>query len=195
MSPTSCIKPTWPQTKLRNCGWSTSNPWKLLAFVLEGQWSRPQVVVGWIFFFKLAPTALLIFCLCTGIALPLPIITLFSQLLRYGLGVDGFYGYIFDIHNQYPQYPIWITEYADLSPNVTGIYSAFQAYHCRASAKKFALITVVLDFMNQTITYLDSLDWVERYAWFGYLVSLLSSPLCHLISDLCSAATTWGILQ
>lgn len=26
--------------------------------------------------------------------------------------------------------------------------------------------------MNQTINYLDSLDWIERYAWFGFFVSL-----------------------
>jgi hypothetical protein len=39
---------------------------------------------------------------------------------------------------------------------------------------EIAFITVVLDFMNQTITYLDSLDWIERYAWFGYFVSLYS---------------------
>lgn len=31
--------------------------------------------------------------------------------------------------------------------------------------------SVVLDFMNQTINYMDSLDWIERYAWFGYFVS------------------------
>ena len=30
----------------------------------------------------------------------------------------------------------------------------------------------VWDFMNQTINYLDSLDWIERYAWFGFFVSL-----------------------
>lgn len=33
-------------------------------------------------------------------------------------------------------------------------------------------ILVVLDFMDQSINYLDSLDWVERYAWFGFFVSV-----------------------
>jgi hypothetical protein len=30
---------------------------------------------------------------------------------------------------------------------------------------------VVADFLNETVTYLDSLDWIERYAWFGFFVS------------------------
>jgi len=71
----------------------------------------------------------------------------FLPLHWYGLGLEGFYGYIWDVHSQYPQYPIWITEYAETSPNDA----------------------VVFDFMNQTITYLDTLDWIERYAWFGYM--------------------------
>lgn len=33
-------------------------------------------------------------------------------------------------------------------------------------------IIVVLEFMNQTVIYLDSLDWIERYSWFGYFVSM-----------------------
>lgn len=31
---------------------------------------------------------------------------------------------------------------------------------------------VVADFLNQTISFMDTLDWIERYAWFGYFVSL-----------------------
>lgn len=33
---------------------------------------------------------------------------------------------------------------------------------------------VVAEFLNQTIVYLDSLDWIERYAWFGYFVSCMT---------------------
>lgn len=39
---------------------------------------------------------------------------------RYGSGVEGFYGYIWSIHGQFPQYPIWITEYAETSGNESG---------------------------------------------------------------------------
>lgn len=34
---------------------------------------------------------------------------------------------------------------------------------------------VVADFLNTTTIYLDSLDWIERYAWFGYFVSACRS--------------------
>ncbi|KAF9486394.1 hypothetical protein BDN70DRAFT_869912 [Pholiota conissans] len=70
----------------------------------------------------------------------------FLPLHWYGEGIEGFMGYIFDVHANFPQYPVWITEYADTSGN----------------------LTEVIDFLNQTITTLDTLDWVERYAWFGY---------------------------
>jgi hypothetical protein len=30
---------------------------------------------------------------------------------------------------------------------------------------------VVAEFLNATTVYLDSLDWIERYAWFCYCVS------------------------
>ncbi|KAJ3516261.1 hypothetical protein NLJ89_g1236 [Agrocybe chaxingu] len=70
----------------------------------------------------------------------------FLPLHWYGTGVEGFYGYIWDVHNNFPRYPIWITEYGDTSTNDTE----------------------VLNFLNQTVTYLDTLDWIERYAWFGY---------------------------
>lgn len=33
---------------------------------------------------------------------------------------------------------------------------------------------VVAEFLNETIIYLDSLNWIERYAWFGYFVSSIA---------------------
>lgn len=73
----------------------------------------------------------------------------FLPLHWYGPGVEGFYSYIWQMHNTYPQYPIWITEYASTSTDSS----------------------VVADFLNQTITYMDTLDWIERYSWFGYFRS------------------------
>lgn len=70
----------------------------------------------------------------------------FLPLHWYGDGVAGFYSYIWQVHSVYPQYPIWITEYAETSTNDT----------------------VVAEFLNATTVYLDSLDWIERYAWFCY---------------------------
>ena len=30
--------------------------------------------------------------------------------------------------------------------------------------------TEVAQFLNDTMIYMDGLDWIERYAWFGYFV-------------------------
>jgi hypothetical protein len=64
----------------------------------------------------------------------------------YGDGTGGFTDYLYSLHANYPNQTLWVTEFAETAPNDT----------------------VVLDFMNQTVTMLDGLDWVERYAWFGY---------------------------
>ncbi|KAF8919072.1 glycosyl hydrolase catalytic core-domain-containing protein [Mucidula mucida] len=72
----------------------------------------------------------------------------FLPLHWYGVGSAGFYDYLWSIHGQWPDLKLWITEYAD-----TG--SDYQD---------------VLTFMNTTAAYMDTLDWVERYAWFGYFV-------------------------
>ncbi|KAJ7367097.1 glycosyl hydrolase catalytic core-domain-containing protein [Mycena albidolilacea] len=70
----------------------------------------------------------------------------FIPLHWYGEGTGGFYDYIYQIHGQYPNHTLWITEYASTTANDS----------------------VVLDFMNTTIAALDTLDFVERYAWFGF---------------------------
>ena len=41
----------------------------------------------------------------------------------------------------------------------------------------------VTAFLNTTITLMDTLDWVERYAWFGYFVSpfaVIPSFFCQI---------------
>jgi len=80
------------------------------------------------------------FQLCTNCSVD------FIPLHWYGEGEEGFYNYLWEVHNKYPKLPIWVTEYASTSTNDTE----------------------VARFLNATITYLDTLDWVERYAWFGY---------------------------
>ncbi|KAK7048525.1 glycosyl hydrolase 53-domain-containing protein [Favolaschia claudopus] len=64
----------------------------------------------------------------------------------YGSGSGGFFDYLYSLNGEFPHIPLWITEFAETSSNDS----------------------VVLDFMNQTITTLDGLDFVERYAWFGF---------------------------
>jgi len=70
----------------------------------------------------------------------------FIPIHWYGEGVEGFYSYLFQIYSQFGNRTIWVTEYADTSLNDTE----------------------VLTFLNQTMDYMDTLDFVERYAWFGY---------------------------
>ncbi|KAF7298856.1 Glycosyl hydrolase 53-domain-containing protein [Mycena indigotica] len=64
----------------------------------------------------------------------------------YGEGTGGFTDYLYQLHGQYPNHTLWVTEYAETANNDT----------------------LVLNTLNSTITMLDGLDWVERYAWFGY---------------------------
>lgn len=35
----------------------------------------------------------------------------------------------------------------------------------------------VLNFLNATTRYMDSLDWIQGYAWFGFFVSAISHPI------------------
>ncbi|TFK42023.1 glycosyl hydrolase catalytic core-domain-containing protein [Crucibulum laeve] len=94
----------------------------------------------------------------------------FLPLHWYGSGTEGFYSYLWDVHGQFPNMPIWITEYAETSTNDT----------------------VVLDFLNQTTTYLDTLDWIEHYAWFGFFVSYLLYAYRAFILNCSPTAPTPG---
>ncbi|KAF3767926.1 hypothetical protein M406DRAFT_242902, partial [Cryphonectria parasitica EP155] len=70
----------------------------------------------------------------------------------YGVGLGPFYDYIWSTHHQLgPNKPVWITEFA-----------------CTNWSKDQPLPRAqVEDFARESAKYLDSLDWVERYAWFG----------------------------
>ncbi|KAK7469376.1 hypothetical protein VKT23_003851 [Stygiomarasmius scandens] len=64
----------------------------------------------------------------------------------YGEGVEGFYDYLFSTHSTFGNITLWVTEYADTSLNATDVET----------------------FLNQTTAFMDTLDFVERYAWFGF---------------------------
>lgn len=42
---------------------------------------------------------------------------------------------------------------------------------CIFWTSNYLYFSVVLDFLNQTVVYMDSLTWIERYAWFALFVS------------------------
>ncbi|KAJ6558092.1 hypothetical protein B0H19DRAFT_946118, partial [Mycena capillaripes] len=66
----------------------------------------------------------------------------------YGEGAANFYSYLYYLNAQFPAYPLWITEFAETTPTDAA----------------------VLAFMNVTLSNLDTLNFVERYAWFAYSV-------------------------
>jgi len=76
----------------------------------------------------------------------------FYCLHWYGVDLGGFYDYIWSTHHQLgPDKPVWITEFAATNWDAG---NPLPREH-------------VEGFARESCKYLDSLDWVERYAWFG----------------------------
>lgn len=70
----------------------------------------------------------------------------------YGDSLGPFYDYIWSTHAQLGNdKPVWITEFAATNWQIDNPLSREQ----------------VEAFARKSCTYLDTLDWVERYAWFG----------------------------
>ncbi|PVG00157.1 hypothetical protein CPB86DRAFT_702007 [Serendipita vermifera] len=78
----------------------------------------------------------------------------FIALHYYGTNATVMINYITDFHNTF-QMPIWVTEWACQD------YSG-DNNQCTQDE--------VRGYMNTTQTFMDSVDWVERYSWFGALV-------------------------
>ncbi|CAK1355185.1 unnamed protein product [Cercospora beticola] len=69
-----------------------------------------------------------------------------------GASIGMFYDYIWSTHHQLgPDKPVWITEFACTNWNPD---APLPREH-------------VEEFAKETVKYLDTLDWVERYCWFG----------------------------
>ncbi|MCJ1234746.1 hypothetical protein MMC14_002709 [Varicellaria rhodocarpa] len=76
----------------------------------------------------------------------------FYAIHWYGETLGQFYDYIWSTYHRLgPTKPVWITEYAPTNWNTE---SPLAREH-------------VEDFLKQSCQYLDGLEWVERYAWFG----------------------------
>jgi hypothetical protein len=76
----------------------------------------------------------------------------FYAIHWYGEGLGPFYDYIWSTHHYLgPDKPMWITEFACTNWNTTAPLAK----------------DVVEEFCKESCKYLDTLDWVERYAWFG----------------------------
>jgi hypothetical protein len=76
----------------------------------------------------------------------------FYALHWYGETLGQFYDYIWSTHHQLgPDKPVWITEFA---PTNWSVENPLAREH-------------VENFVRDSCKYLDTLDWVERYAFFG----------------------------
>lgn len=76
----------------------------------------------------------------------------FLCLHWYGVELGQFYDYIWSARFQIDEHkPVWITEFASTNWDKEKPLS-------REHVEKFA---------RDSVGYLDSLEWVERYAWFG----------------------------
>ncbi|KAF8176998.1 hypothetical protein BJ912DRAFT_1024259 [Pholiota molesta] len=70
----------------------------------------------------------------------------------YGTGAQNFNNYISQMHAQFPNWPLWVTEFASTSMDDTE----------------------VLNFLVNTTAYMDTLDWIEGYSWFAFSGSAYS---------------------
>ncbi|KAJ6588480.1 hypothetical protein B0H19DRAFT_1205890 [Mycena capillaripes] len=82
---------------------------------------------------------------CTGCTID------FIVVHWYGEGADNFSRYLASVHTQFPQHPVWVTEFADSSTNSRDI----------------------TNFMTTALKYLDEQAWIEGYSWFAFAVYLL----------------------
>lgn len=83
----------------------------------------------------------------------------FIALHWYGTNATEFIRYIVDFHDTF-QLPIWVTEWACHDfVGITGQCDQDQVW----------------EFMSTTQGFMDDMDWVERYAWFG----AMPEPVVH----------------
>ncbi|KAL1760559.1 glycosyl hydrolase catalytic core-domain-containing protein [Schizophyllum commune] len=80
----------------------------------------------------------------------------FIALHWYDVDADNFKTYMEDFHDAFPGKSIWVTEWA------------CQNFNSGAQCSYADIIT----FMNETQSWMDETDWIERYAWFGAMRDL-----------------------
>ncbi|KAG6910695.1 hypothetical protein DXG01_008739 [Tephrocybe rancida] len=76
---------------------------------------------------------------CTGCTID------FVPFHWYGEGIGNFYDYLWQMHGEFPQYPLWVTEFATTSGVDAGEGER-----------------------SDNIAYMDTLDWIQGYAWFAF---------------------------
>ncbi|THU93088.1 hypothetical protein K435DRAFT_861858 [Dendrothele bispora CBS 962.96] len=97
----------------------------------------------------------------------------FIAIHWYGSGADDFIEYIEQIHAQFPDYPIWITEFADTSPDPAAVQN----------------------FLETTTAYMNTAAYIERYAWFAFCRTTngLNSNLMDTNGNINALGATYGL--
>lgn len=80
----------------------------------------------------------------------------FIALNWYGVNATQFIQYLYDLHGTF-QKPLWVTEWA--CQNYVNVQQ-----QCSENE--------IVHFMNETQSFMDGADFVERYAWFGAMKQL-----------------------
>jgi len=79
----------------------------------------------------------------------------------YGEGIENFYDYVWSMNGQFPEYTLWVTEFADTSDDIADVSS----------------------FLSQSIAFLDGLEFIERYSWFGFFRNSFTDPTPYCLLD------------
>lgn len=93
----------------------------------------------------------------------------FINIHWYGVDIDSFKSYVEEVHSTYPSMNIWITELACTNWDTSDLPSAEE----------------VDSFFSAALSFLDSCDYVEKYAWYGVEVDMPANVGSNnlLISD------------
>ncbi|KAI0637870.1 glycosyl hydrolase catalytic core-domain-containing protein [Trametes polyzona] len=100
----------------------------------------------------------------------------FVPLHWYDVNSTAFVQYLQDFHDTF-QKPIWVTEWACQNFN---------------HADQQCSLQDIVNFMNATQAFMDSTDWIERYAWFGAMRNLQGVNQDNALMSLQGQITTLG---
>lgn len=92
---------------------------------------------------------------------------------QYDLNAGDFTNHLKDAHAEYGL-PLWITEYA--VQNFSYVPAGFEE-----GAKQASYVDIQI-FMDVTHAFMESVDWVQRYFWFGAMYEMVR-PILPSVSS------------
>lgn len=104
----------------------------------------------------------------------------FIAMHYYDINSTAFMEYLEDFHNTF-QRPIWVTEWACQvrMPSPMNTLTLFVLTFCLLfllqnynNPNEQCSSQDIVNFMNATQQFMDSTNWVERYAWFGVMENM-----------------------